>query len=156
MAIAVRIDNTAPASAASPDGTAAFPFSMVPGGGLPSTSQQKIVTGNSAANAGQTVTLAPDAGRQAWLAGASVSGLVGTIGMPASILVQVANLFGGTGSLFFVIPGNATASSPIPVFTVTFSPPLQGNGVGVGPNCIVPAFGSTGGVSTVSLWGYEV
>lgn len=126
-------------------------YSASPANALPDGAQQKIVTGNSGANAGQTVTLAPDTGRQAWLQGFSFSALGGVAG---AYTVQIANLFGGTGSLFFVVQVPANPAALYPPLVVNFNPPIQGNGLGVGPNCIVPALGAAG-VSTVNLWGWE-
>jgi hypothetical protein len=114
--------------------------------------QQKIVTGNFGPAAGGTLTLAPDAANQAFLAGFSVSALGGVAG---SYTVQIGNLFGGTGSLFWVVQVPANPGDLSPPLVVNFNPPLQGNGVGVGPNLILPSLGA-GGVWTGNLWGYEI
>lgn len=130
-------------------------YSAGPANALPDQAQQKIVTANSAANTGLTTTMAPDAGRQAWLAGVSVTATGPTVGGPVVATIQIANLFGGTGSLFFTISVPAGPAVMVP-FVINFNPPLQGNGLGVGPNCILPALGSGGaGIWTCNLWGYE-
>jgi hypothetical protein len=151
MALAVRLDNSAPATGTNPDGSAAFPLNAAP---LPLPTGATQVAGSSGvvSAASAVATLTSAAARTAYITGFSVSGLGATAAAMATITIT--GLLGGTINFAYPVPAGVGVAGP--PMSVAFTTPLPASAVNTNIVVTVASFGSGNVGAAVMAQGYLI
>lgn len=108
-------------------------------------------SGNVAA-AIAAASLTPDADKQAFVAGISVTGSGATAG--AAVSVTLTGIGGGTLTFTYAAAVGALVSN-VPLL-ITFDPPLAASAINTAIALSCPSLGVANTNNTVNIWGYQL
>jgi hypothetical protein len=154
MAIAVRIDNSAPIGAGNPDGSATFPLStlITP---FPMNAAYYPSSSGNVANATALAYFVGAPGKYNYVSGIHITGLGATAA--STVLFTIS----GIGTIFtYIIPVPAGVTTSLFPNTgglfIIFPSPLQSTAVNTQINASLPALGAGNTNACVNMWGYQL